>query len=107
MKTYSVKYSNEAVDDLVAIYIYIADEQLEPANATRLINAIRKQIRSLDQMPERYPVVSWSPGDKLGIRYFSIKKHIVFYLIDDIELNVKIVRILSCKRNIPFNLKDE
>ncbi len=36
MKVYSVKYSSEAVGDLIAIYNYIANEQIEPTNATNL-----------------------------------------------------------------------
>ena len=107
MKTYTVKYSNEAIDDLIVIYNYIAYEQLEPNNAANLINAIRKQVRSLKEMPLRNPSVCWSPWDKLGMRHFSIKKHIVFYLVDEEQSNVIVVRILSCRMNIPSILKDK
>ena len=105
MKTYSVNYSNEAVKDLLNIYDYITNDLLEPTNAINIINEIREHIRSLNQMPFRHPLVPWSPWDKIGMRHFSTKKQIVFYLVDEKNSKVVIVRILSCKRDIPRILK--
>ena len=105
MNTYSLMYSSEAIDDLICIYNYIANEQSERDSALIQINTIRKQILSLSQLPLRNPLVSWSPWNKLGFRHFLVKNHIVFYIVDEKQLTVYIVRILSSRRDIPSILK--
>ena len=58
---YKINYSNEAINDLIQIRDYIANETNEPKNANDLINDIRNAIRRLDTFPLRFPVVSFSP----------------------------------------------
>ena len=97
---YKINYSNEAINDLIQIHDYIANEANEPKNANDLINDIRNTIRLLDTFPLRFPVVSFSPWKTLNMRYFTIKNQIIFYLVNEINLTVNIVRIYSSKRDI-------
>lgn len=55
--SYKVGYSVDALDDLREIYSYIANELLAPETATSQLGRIRKEIRSLDFMPDRKSVV--------------------------------------------------
>ena len=45
--TYKIIYSPESLNDLRAIYSYIAFEKLAPQNAEGQVNRIRESIRSL------------------------------------------------------------
>ena len=102
---YKINYSNEAINDLIQIHDYIANEANEPKNANDLINDIRNTIRLLDTFPLRFPVVSFSPWKALNMRYFTIKNQIIFYLVNESNLTVNIVRIYSSKRDINKILK--
>ena len=97
---YKINYSNEAINDLIQIHDYIANVANEPKNANDLINDIRNAIKLLDTFPLRFHVVSFSPWKALNMRYFTIKNKIIFYLVNESNLTVTIVRIYSLKRDI-------
>jgi len=97
---YKINYSNEAINDLIQIHDYIANEANEPKNANDLINDIRNAIKLLDTFPLRFPVVSFSPWKALNMRYFTIINQNIFYLVNESNLTVNIVRIYSSKRDI-------
>ena len=97
---YKINYSDEALNDLIQIHDYIAYVANEPANAKSLINDIRNAIKKLDTFPLRYPVVSFSPWDSLKIKYFTVKNQIIFYLVNENNLTVNIVRIYSSRRDL-------
>ena len=99
-KVYNVIYSPQAVEDLKDIYSYIAFELLVPTTAENLVNKLRKNIRALDFMPERFPIVDWAPWDELKMRKLPVDNFIVFYLVDSESLSVNIVRILYSGRDI-------
>ena len=107
MKEFEIYYTDEAIEDLKAIYQYIATIENEPINALNLVNAIREAINSLNIFPLRYPEVRWSPWKEIGMRNMVIKKHIVFYQVNELESVINIVRIMSCRRDIPANIKEE
>ncbi len=50
-KIFKVVYSPESIDDLRAIYLYIANELKEPETARKQIDRIRSKIRGLDSFP--------------------------------------------------------
>ena len=100
MKKYKVFYSNESLEDLKAIYNYIALVQLEPENAKILVSSIRDRISSLDEFPLRNPGVQWQHSIVNNLRFVVVKKHIVFYFVNEEKSVVNIVRIFSSKRDI-------
>ena len=65
--SYNVGYSVDALGDLRKIYSYIANELLVPETAAAQLGRIRKEVRSLDFMPDNF---------------------IVYYLVDDKERTV-------------------
>ncbi len=101
MIVFEINYSEEALQDLRSIYAYIALEQLEPIIAEDVIKTIREYIYSLMTLPLRHKVVDWSPWKESGIRSFVVKKHAIFYQAIEEEKRINIIRIISCKRNVP------
>ena len=91
--TYQIIYSPESLDDLRVIYSYIAFEKLAPENAEGQVNRIRKAIRSLDLFPEGHTTVDWEPWASMEMRFLPVDNFIVYYLVDNNEGTVSIVRI--------------
>ncbi len=98
--TYSIIYSPEARDDLKDIYSFIAFDLLVPGIAEGQVNRIRKTIRSLDFMPSRFSIVDWEPWKSMGMHKILVDNFIVFYTVDDSQMEVSILRILYAGQDI-------
>lgn len=99
-ESYAIVYSPKAKDDLKEIYSYIALVLLVPGTAESQVSRIRKTIRSLDCMPLRYPVVDWEPWKSMGMHKMSVDNFVIFYIADNENLVVTIIRIVYEGRDI-------
>lgn len=99
-KSYRVVYSEEAKQDIFAIYRYLAHTKLAPETAKNLVQRIREEIHSLQDMPERFVVVDWEPWKSLELRRMPVDNYVVFYLVDKKLSIVTVVRIFYGGRNI-------
>ena len=100
MNEYSITYSAEALDDLRAVYSYIAFELKAPEAAEGQINRIRNGVSSLKELPFRHSAVEWEPWASLGIRRMPVNNFMVFYRASESAKKVEIVRILYGGRDI-------
>lgn len=91
---FKVEYSSEALDDLRGIYAYIAFRLKERKTAADLAAHIRKEVRTLNELPDRYAPVDWEPWASMSMRHFAVDNFLVFYLVDRETKSVRIVRIL-------------
>lgn len=98
--TYKIIYSPESLDDIRAIYSYIAFEKLAPQNAEGLVNRIRESIRSLDLFPEGHTIVGWEPWASMEMRFLPVDNYTVYYLVDSNEGKVNVVRIFYSGRDV-------
>ena len=103
---FRVVYSAEARQDLRDIYQYIAYELLAPEAAARQTNRIMKASRSLEQMTMRYRLYEEEPWHSLGLRVLPVDNYLVFYLPDEINAIVSIIRIMYGGRDIDKQLND-
>lgn len=99
-EAYVLRYSKEALDDLRKIYSYIANELLVPDIAAEQVKRIRKAICSLDLLPARHPLVEWEPWASMEMRQLVIDNFIAYYLINDKQAMVTVVRIFYGGRNV-------
>ena len=97
---YAVNYSEEALDDLRAIYAYIANALLVPATAAAQVERIRKEVRSLNFMPARYTLVEWEPWHSMGMHQLPVDNYVAYYLVDDAAKTVTVARIFYGGRDI-------
>lgn len=102
--SYKIIYSNEALNDLREIYSYIAFTLLVQSTAQEQVSRIRKKILSLDFMPSKYKIVSWEPWKSMKIHQLPIDNYIIFYLIDDEKMLIKVIRIMYAGRDIPSEI---
>lgn len=98
--TCSVIYSPKAMEDLREIYSYIAFTLLVPETAEKQINRIRKQIRSLDFMPSRYPLTDWEPWKSMGMHKVSADNFVIYYTVNDDSRTVTVIRIFYSGRDV-------
>ncbi len=92
--SYQVNITDEAAQDLRAIFEYIAFELLSVENAENQLNRLQKEIQSLDEMPERYRRYEVEPWYSLGVRRFPVDNYCVLYLPNQETRVVDIIRVL-------------
>ena len=95
---YKVQLAEQAKQDLRGIYEYIALSLLEPETAKNLIRRIVIALRSLQIMPNRYPVYQEEPWKSRGLRRINIENFSGFYFV--MENAVQVIRIMYSHRDI-------
>ncbi len=97
---FRVIYTPAALDDLRAIYSYIAYELKATQAAINQTNRIREQVRSLDSMPGRYNKVDWEPWASMGMHKLPVDNYVVYYLVEEEQQVVTIIRIFYGGRDV-------
>ena len=88
---YKVIVSEAAAADILYLKSYI--KWTYDANAAEsIVNDIYEMISSLDYSPARFQV--FKTNDKESIRRVMVRKHNIFYSVNDLDKTVTILRIL-------------
>ena len=88
-KKYQVNLSQQAQDDLERIFYYIADDNSN--NAANFILQLEKKIYSLENFPDRHPLIPENEFFDTNYRHLIFKKYRIVYRIA--EKSVFILRI--------------
>jgi len=101
-KKYNIMYLPVARRDLIDIIEYIQKDN--PSAALNLLNKIENTISKL----EDFPLMGSVPKDSLlqykGYRVLIIEKYLVFYVVNESDLEIEIRRIIHGKRKYDFLL---
>ncbi|MCE7792840.1 type II toxin-antitoxin system RelE/ParE family toxin [Salipaludibacillus sp. CUR1] len=95
---FKVKMTAIAEEDLEHIYNYLTHELYNQSAAIKLMNKIEKNIIRLKHLPFSCPLPEDEFLRKKGYRKLIIDNYIAFYLIDDLEQEVIIMRVLYGKQ---------
>ncbi len=93
-KEYSLKFTTKAEDDLDEIYEYIANNLFAYEAADNLMDKFENKILRLKTFPYSCSFVADEVLKKRSYRKLIIDNYIVFYLINEQEHQVIIMRIL-------------
>lgn len=93
-KKYSLKLTPKAVEDLEGIFAYISNYLFAPEAAEKLIDKIEESIMRLKSFPYSCSFVLDEPLKKRGYRKLIVDNYVVFYLVNEQERQVVIMRIL-------------
>ena len=104
MKKYEVIISEQVDQDLRAIYEYIAQELLSPDNAAGQLIRLEAAILNLDTFPEGHRLYEEEPWHSRNLRVLPVDNYVVFYIPDNDELTVTIIRVIYGGRNIEEQL---
>lgn len=97
---YKVVYSPVSVKDLRDIYSYIAFTIKAESTAKKQTGRIRKEVHSLDFMPNRYAIVDCKPWQSMQMHKLSVDNYVVYYMVDAEEHTVTFVRIFYGGRDV-------
>ena len=103
---YDVKITRQARLDLKTIYEYIANVLLEPVTAEKQYTRIENAVYSLDHMPERHRRYDKEPWRSRNLRVKPIDNFVLFYIVDNQNHTVTVMRIMYGGRNIEKELDD-
>ena len=73
MDSYEIIMTDDATADLIELRDYIAEVLLAPETALSYIRAIRAEISTLSEMPDRIKTVDDEPWHSRGIRKIIVK----------------------------------
>lgn len=91
---YKIKITPKAYEDLDEIYSYIVNELFNRDAAERLVYDIETSIMRLKDFPFSCSFVTDDVLKKKGYRKLVIDNYLVFYIVDEIDCQVLIVRVL-------------
>ncbi|MDR1193433.1 MAG: type II toxin-antitoxin system RelE/ParE family toxin [Peptococcaceae bacterium] len=97
--TYDVKIANQAMLDMKSIYEYIATALMEPVIAEKQYSRIEKAVYSLDQMPERFRRYEKEPWRSRDLRVMPVDNYIVFYIVDNENGTVTVIRVMYGRKD--------
>ena len=96
---YTVHLTQRVQRDIESAADYIEFTLLNAKDADELITAAEETLAGLSDMPQRHMIVSDEVLAAWGIRFIQVKKYLAFYIIDEKEHIVHVVRFLYGKRN--------
>ncbi len=88
-----IERTAQSLEDVLAIWTYIAIDQLSPDAADRLLTRVDVVLRLLASQPEM-----GVPQDRYraGVRSFSVGNYVLFYRA--IENGIRLIRVLHGAR---------
>jgi len=96
---YSVNITDLAEEDILTTINYISGELNAPIAANRLLDEIDKHEENLSISPNTYPNVPDEYLASLGLKFVIIKNYLMFYLIDEKNNVVNVIRFLYNRRD--------
>ena len=84
---------NRAVQDLDAIYEYIAQTLLVPETALRQVDRIEEAILSLEELPHRCPQRRVGAYAKRGYRQLFVDNYTIVFRVDELHKMVLVVTV--------------
>lgn len=99
MKTYMVRITRQAQDHLRGIKEYITNELFAPDAAKNTIAALKKEIKSLSQMPGRINLTDEEPWRSEGVHRMRVKNYYVYFWIDEDNCKVQITSVIYVARD--------
>jgi toxin ParE1/3/4 len=105
-KEWSVHLGDQAEADLRGIYEYISAILIEPEIAKNLIWRIETKISKLNISPQSYAVYPGEPWKSCGLRRVNSGKYAIFFIPNEKEYVVTVIRIVYGGRDIGQILDD-
>lgn len=104
MKKQEVITAQQAEHDLRQIYEYIALERFSPENAAEQLDRLEAAMIRLEIFPESHRLYEEEPWHSRNLRVLPVDNYVVFYIPDNDEMTVTIIRIIYGGRNMEEQL---
>lgn len=97
---YKVVVSEEALEDIQAVFHYIGEAECLPITARRWVDSIETAIKGLHYMPYRYPRYEFQIAEAGELRKLVVGRYLVLYTISDAEHQVSVYRVVCGRQDI-------
>ena len=98
-KTYTVKLTSQAKEQIQEIVHYITHELKAPDSALHMLDVLEDSFTSLAQFPQRIALTNEEPWRTNGIRRLPLKNFLVYFWIDENKMAVQITAVIYSKRD--------
>jgi toxin ParE1/3/4 len=98
--SYKVILTEAAYNDLLNIYEYMTFKGVAAYIARNLVRKIQKSILQLDEMPNRCPIYVSKSWFQKPLHKMVVANYLAFYIVDEKELRVSIIRIIYSGRDL-------
>ena len=98
-KKYNIIIEKYAQKDLESIYNYICNKLVNKEAAIKLLNKINEKFDSIALFPKSAPLIINNYVKNKNIRKLLIDNYIAFYEVDDINKEIRIIRIIYGMQN--------
>ncbi|MBR3463752.1 MAG: type II toxin-antitoxin system RelE/ParE family toxin [Clostridiales bacterium] len=99
MNTYRIRITIQARENLRNIRNYIEFELLAPLAAKNTIAEIKREIQSLETMPERIHLTPEQPWHDQGVHRARVRNYYIYFWIDEKQKTVQIISVIYVKRD--------
>jgi len=96
---YSLNVTDIAEEDILDTLKYIADVLKAPKAANNLLDEIERHEEILENTPNIYPFVPDEYLAQKGLKFTRIKNYLMFYVVDEDEKIVTVIRFLYNRRD--------
>ena len=96
---YSLVITDVAEEDILDTVYYIANVLKAPVAANNLLDEIERHEAILENTPNIYPFVPDECLAQRGLRFARIKNYLMFYLINEDDKIVTVIRFLYARRD--------
>lgn len=100
MDRYQVKLNPRAIRELDNIYEYIANEKLDPENAKKQVDRMKKAILNLEIFPQSHQERNEGRYSGKGYRQLLIDNYIAVFRVDEVNKIVYVVTVQYQGRNL-------
>ncbi len=98
-KTYIVKITSQAEEQIQEIIHYIAFELKAPEAALHLLDTFEDAFTSLAHFPQRVTLIDKKPWCTKGIHRLPVKNFLVYFWIDEDNMKVQITAVIYGKHD--------
>lgn len=98
-KTYNVKITSQAEEQIQEIIYYITHELKAPDAALHLLDTLEDSLTSLAQFPQRVTLIDEEPWRTRGIHRLPVRNFLVYFWIDEDKMTVQVTAVIYGKRD--------
>ena len=103
-KTYTVKITSQAEEQIQEIMHYIINDLKAPDAALHLLDALEDSFTSLAHYPQRVVLVDEEPWHTNKVHRLPVKNFLVYFWIDEESLKVQVIAVIYDKRDQLYHL---
>ena len=96
---YTLNISEPAEEDITETLDYIHNILKAPEAAKKLFYQLEEKLKNIQEFPSSCQIVNDKYLSTKGIRFYQIDNFLIFYIVDETEKIITIIRFLYARRD--------